>query len=64
MEFLKINNVSFQQLQNIAKYLAEIEVKGKSVSYLYHAGITLDAVLQQIVEDNQNNEEGLNGENG
>ena len=57
MEFYKINDTSFSQLQNIAKYLSEIEVKGKNVSYLYHAGITLDAVLQQIVEDNTSTEE-------
>ena len=56
MEFLKLNIQSFRQLQNVASYLAEVEAKGKSVSYLYHAGITLDAVLQQIIDDNKETE--------
>ncbi len=53
MEFYKINETCLQQLQNIANYLVEIEVKGKNVAYLYHAGLTLDSVLQQISEDNK-----------
>lgn len=63
MEFYKINQQCLEQLQNVAKYLSEIEVKGKNVSYLYHAGLTLDAILQQVSKDNDEQkpqiEEGL-----
>jgi ribosomal protein S19E (S16A) len=53
MKFYKINETCLQQLSNIGNYISELEVKGKSVSYLYHAGLTLDSVMKQIAEDNK-----------
>lgn len=53
MQFYKINEECLQNLQKIAGALSEIEVKGRSVSYLYMAGLTLQSTLEQIGKDNQ-----------
>lgn len=53
MQFYKINEQCLQNLQKIVGFLSEIEVKGKSVTYLYMAGLTLESTLEQIGKDNQ-----------
>jgi len=53
MQFYKINEQCLQNLQKIVGVLSEIEVKGKNVSYLYMAGLTLESTLEQIGKDNQ-----------
>ena len=56
MEYFKINNICMELLVNLEDLLYDIEGKGANLVKIYRALLTIRAVLEQINEDNQEQE--------